>query len=138
MENLNSESDQIVSFTACPEDFISYQSACYKFFKKYKKWSAASKFCQDLSATYHLVAINDNEENDFLLDHLSSNGDFTEKSNFWIGLKRTQNEYTWTDGNELEFGKNLGEDPWKNEQPDEVSYGYFIISSFLISVFSIL
>ena len=83
-----------------------------------------------MSATYHLVAINDNEENDFLLDHLSSNGDFTENNNFWIGLKRSQNEYIWTDGTELEFGKNLGEDPWKNEQPDEVSYDYFSISSF--------
>ena len=66
--------------------------------------------------------MKDKHENGFLIDYLKSDTEVTKNTNFWIGLKKNKNEYSWTDGTQLEFGKTTGEDPWKNGEPDEVCY----------------
>ena len=103
----------------CPEGFVSYKGGCYNLIKKYKKWAVAEKTCNEIGTSYHLVAINNNEENEFLLDYIKSKDDLSSKTQFWIGLKRSQNEYTWTDGTQLELGNDSGEALWQEGQPDK-------------------
>ena len=74
-------------------------------------WTKAKAHCANISSGTDLVVINDEMENKFLQNHITSQFN---NFDFWIGLKENGNlnEYVWVDGSTLDFGRELARDPW--------------------------
>ncbi|XP_072037188.1 uncharacterized protein [Amphiura filiformis] len=83
----------------CPADYLSFQNSCYKIHTSTASRDDASKTCT--AANSHLVDITSQEEQDFLVGQLTSQGD----GSAWIGLssQNTNDPLYWTDSSPLDF-----------------------------------
>ena len=95
----------------CPDGFVSYDNKCYWFETDKKAWTEARMYCRNVFDGFHLVVINDSQENQFLQHYIKTH--FANQE-FSIGLKENGNvkEYSWVDESLLEFGKELERYPW--------------------------
>ena len=86
------------------------------FYKKKKTWPNARSECQKIDGGYDLAVINDASEADFLKEQL------TTQKYMWIGLKKneTSEDYVWVDSSLLQYGAELGKDPWQWQKPSKV------------------
>ena len=82
-------------------------------------WTEARAHCNNISNGYHLVAIRDEEENKFLQNQIASRFN---NQDFWIGLREngTTKQYAWVDGSPFEFGSELRQKPWMENEPNTV------------------
>lgn len=73
----------------CMDDWILYRGKCYYFSDKIDTWTDSQNFCNLNNSS---LAIIDNEKELNFLNLL--------KSNYWIGLSRTQDDsgWVWTNG----------------------------------------
>jgi pulmonary surfactant-associated protein A len=68
---------------------------------KFLTFSDAEKTCTQLSNGSSLITIHSEEEQEFLLNFVFKTNKVID--NVWLGLKRTGNDFKWTDGSELNF-----------------------------------
>ncbi|XP_077471608.1 collectin-12-like [Stigmatopora argus] len=98
----------------CPAEFRRYGESCYYFSSDKHKvnYEQAGAFCSGKAA--HLIVINDNEEQTFVM------GVVTGKGFFWLGLndKEEENVWKWVDGSMPLFTK------WNPGQPDNWTRGH--------------
>ena len=94
----------------CPDGFEQYQRRCYKFGTDAKSWNDARTACQAISSDYDLVTIDTEELATY----------FVQKVDSWIGLSdlATEGTMTWVNGNELSYGKTVGQTPWSSGEPN--------------------
>ena len=80
-----------------------------------KSWNDAEASCEDNQA--HLVKIESNDENTFLLDNFLEVPSGEENIESWIGLtdKEEENAFVWTDGTPV----NSNCSNWADEQPND-------------------
>jgi len=99
----------------CPDDFVQYQRRCYKFSTDEKSWDDARTACQGDSTEYDLVTIDSQELANYFVQHVDS----------WIGLndRASEGTFTWVNGNELSFGKVVGQTPWNSGEPNNFDGG---------------
>ena len=83
-------------------------------------WTKAKAHCANISSGTDLVVINDEVENKFLQNHIASQFN---NFDFWIGLKENGNtkQYAWVDGTSFEYGRELGDKPWMENEPNTVN-----------------
>ena len=88
-----------------------------------KTWEEARTACQALDGGYDLVSIDNSDLAAFIKQHVDH----------WIGLSDLNDEgtYVWANGNSLDFGSALGEDPWNSGEPN-VRYSFILASNFNI------
>ena len=86
-------------------------------------WAEARAHCNSISSGYDLVVIQNEEENDFLQNQITSRFN---TQGFWIGLKEngTTKQYAWVDGSSFEYGSELGQKPWMENEPNSVEIKY--------------
>ena len=89
--------------------------------KEKKTWSNARAYCQNIDGGYDLVVIDDASEKDFLQEQLTTQKHITDVP-LWIGLKKneTSEDYVWVDSSLLQYGAELGKDPWEWQKPSKV------------------
>ena len=86
-------------FSECPSNYFLNNGHCYGFVDQSLSWYNARDQCKQTGEGYDLVTIEDNEENQFLKDKISSDFNGNE---FWVGAKedddgnRLQNQETST------------------------------------------
>ena len=121
-----------ILFTAslvCPTGYVERNEQCYGFPRQSLTWPQARTHCNGISTGYDLVVIKDGGENSFLREEIRNRG---RRDQFWIGLKKsdTNNAYNWVDASGLEvsrnpsspgFGKQSGQNPWSNNEPNSVN-----------------
>ncbi|XP_077311756.1 C-type lectin domain family 2 member H-like [Lithobates pipiens] len=73
----------------CMDDWVLYGGKCYYFSDKLDTWNNSQNFCKSHNSSLAIIH-NEKERNIFNLL----------KSNYWIGLSRTQDDsgWVWTDG----------------------------------------
>ena len=92
-----------------PEDAKSYKGHSYKIFDNSISWSEAKTFCESFGG--HLVCINSQEEQNFLIELSNS----STKKNLWIGAKADANGvYSWVNGDVFEYTN------WASGEPNNV------------------
>ena len=87
--------------------------------KKPKTWKEARDHCGEIAKGYDLVVIQNEEENKFLQNKLTT--EFNEYS-FWIGLKAIafKEKYIWVDESNLVFGNEFEKHPWLSNEPNNL------------------
>ncbi|XP_006863553.1 PREDICTED: asialoglycoprotein receptor 2 [Chrysochloris asiatica] len=89
----------------CPVNWMEYEGNCYWFSHSGVTWAEANKYCQLENA--HLVVINSNEEQKFILQHINP-------FHTWIGLTGSDSSWKWVDGTNYENSYTN----WAYSQPD--------------------
>ncbi|XP_069107954.1 asialoglycoprotein receptor 2-like isoform X2 [Argopecten irradians] len=78
----------------CPDEWVQYQGSCYFFVNNYTTWHGSSKYCQSQNA--ELVAVESQDENDFLLRYIHR---FRCAFNSWFWIDGTdmvmENVWQW-------------------------------------------
>lgn len=104
-------------FSGCDEGWKAFDSKCFKLFHKNKTWREAERSCEKAGA--HLVKIESEKENDFLLNTFMQIpiGKFNREA--WIGLsdKKKEREFIWTDGSTAKYSN------WAMDQPNDEGNG---------------
>ncbi|XP_044156042.1 killer cell lectin-like receptor subfamily B member 1B allele A isoform X1 [Bufo gargarizans] len=95
----------------CPLDWDAFNGKCYLFSEDRNNWPTGSKNCQLRKA--ELISIEDSNERDFILRHVSS-----KNGHFWIGLTRNGSDWYWKKG-----GKFQGNISGSSEEHQCASYG---------------
>ena len=90
-----------------------------------KSWEEARRYCKKIADSYDLVAIENKDENNFIIERivLPSRND-----EFWIGLKEngTVGHYVWVDSTPFEFGSDFDDSIWVGNEPNSVIIYYKI------------
>ncbi|XP_055999472.1 galactose-specific lectin nattectin-like isoform X2 [Ostrea edulis] len=81
---------QMKRLTNCPRGWNKHGKSCYMLNTRNLTWTAADKFCRNLSAK--LAEIGMKSENDFIENILKNNSD-TERA--WLGGIRAANGVSW-------------------------------------------
>ena len=100
-------------FSECPSNYFLNNGHCYGFVDQSLSWYNARDQCKQIGEGYDLVTIEDNEENQFLKDTISSDFNGNE---FWVGAKDDDNgnSFVWVDGSDVTYSD------WKTGEPNEV------------------
>ncbi|CAL8313753.1 unnamed protein product [Merluccius merluccius] len=96
----------------CPPDWIHYRDSCYYLSKDMQSFDDAEAVCEKKSGS--LLVMEDTEEQTWLREQMSGKG------YFWMGLtdRLEENAWRWLDGKKPSFTM------WKQDQPDNWSYGH--------------
>ncbi|BFZ06471.1 hypothetical protein BsWGS_09509 [Bradybaena similaris] len=87
----------------CPTGWNSFRGSCYKaaYSSTGVDWGTANATCSSSLVQGALVAIVDNDENDFITAMLPSS---YSKNSIWIGLEDPlENTFTWVDGTPVQY-----------------------------------
>ena len=101
----------------CPSGYVSYDEHCYGFVEESKTWKEAQDWCKEVGDRYDLVVIDNENENQFLIDHRNKKHIGNQ---YWIGLKRLSTsadqseEFAWVHGSDNGFRD------WKDRNPDVI------------------
>lgn len=80
------------------EDILTYKGHYYAIIDKSMPWTEAERYCVSIGG--HLVTINDNSEQTFIVNAL---GKAPKKNTYWIGLTGESNHYSWVTGEPLDY-----------------------------------
>ncbi|XP_075144221.1 C-type lectin domain family 2 member B-like [Leptodactylus fuscus] len=75
----------------CPLNWDAHNGKCYYFSEERNNWFLGEKDC--LLRKAELISIENMEEQDFILSHLS-----LKNGHFWIGLTMNESEWNWKTG----------------------------------------
>ncbi|KAG2465938.1 MRC1 protein, partial [Polypterus senegalus] len=106
----------------CPQNWMLFNSKCYSFSSNKLTWTGGVEGCRQHEA--HLVIIESEEEQTFLLNELSKQ---SPKKTYWIGLNDIANEgqFVWVDNKRLDRSKSfwgvnwdgtMEPDNWRNQE----------------------
>ena len=101
----------------CPFQWLPFGGHCYRLVLETLQWQEAEKYCQSLPhrrhGPAHLVAINSEEEQQFLAGYAQVTRQATSFSYFWIGLNDIDHEgqYVWV-GTSIGESENQGFRNW--------------------------
>nr|XP_033781043.1 C-type lectin domain family 4 member G-like isoform X2 [Geotrypetes seraphini] len=104
MEALSKKLDSACTLCRCPRDWLWNLGSCYYFSTDLRNWEGAQEFC--ISKSSHLLIVEEDETR-YLMDH-------TKSHNYWIGLSKKANGWTWVDGSPLTFSK------WNEGEPNNM------------------
>nr|XP_049583901.1 secretory phospholipase A2 receptor-like isoform X2 [Syngnathus scovelli] len=93
-----------VTTSDCNDGNFVYGNHCYAYEKMYKSWEDAEKFC--LTRGGHLVSVHSREEAKFVHDH--ARGWYP-----WLGLRKNNNTFEWSDGTDYDYKEWEGKKPVK-------------------------
>ncbi|XP_035315286.1 low affinity immunoglobulin epsilon Fc receptor isoform X1 [Cricetulus griseus] len=95
--------------STCPKNWLHFQQKCYYFGKGPKQWIQARFACSDLEG--RLVSIHSQEEQDFLMKHISKDS--------WIGLRdlNVEGQFIWMDGSPVGYSN------WSPGEPNNAEQG---------------
>ncbi|WP_028504928.1 S8 family serine peptidase [Ruminococcus sp. FC2018] len=93
-----------------PEGVVEFSGHYYMVFSNPDKYDAykSEQACVEMGG--HLVSINSQSEQDFIVGVLGS------KDNYWIGLEKKNNSWHWIDGSDFSY---THWDVWKNSKGKE-------------------
>ncbi|XP_039608042.1 CD209 antigen-like protein C isoform X1 [Polypterus senegalus] len=115
---ITNPSSQSRTCYVCSQNWTLFNSKCYFFSSKKLNWIEGLDGCRQYGA--HLVIIESEEEQTFLLNEASKKG-----SGYWIGLNdmATEGQFVWVDNKRLDpsksfwgmnWGGSMEPDNWKN------------------------
>ncbi len=97
-----------------PKEAVNYNGHAYMLYDDSLSWPKAKIFCENLGG--HLVTINSQEEQNFLIDLAKS----STKKNLWIGAKTDSSGiYTWVTEEEFSYTN------WAPGEPNNVNNSQF-------------
>ena len=93
----------ILSFVKAEPCTWLYQNSCYHHVEHRETFWGAEAYCNTLYGG-HLLAINSNDENDYISARLLENGWIFDDNQWHIGLTRVDSTWRWISGsNSIEF-----------------------------------
>ena len=103
----------------CTSHFIPENGRCYGSPGEKKTWEEARRYCREIDENYDLVAIGNEDENDFVIDQIVSP---SRQDEFWIGLKEDGRvgHYVWVDSTPFGFGSDFDDSIWVGNEPNSV------------------
>ncbi|XP_033123570.1 alpha-N-acetylgalactosamine-specific lectin-like [Anneissia japonica] len=84
----------------CPKYWIPFGNSCYRFFASLKTWDEAEKDCSSCENSHsHLASIESEDENKFVntIWQTYNNNLVNSMYMYWIGLKRSDETWSWSD-----------------------------------------
>ena len=81
---------------SCPQGWIGYGGSCYLPYVHGKTWQEANETCREMDS--HLALSKSADENEFIAVEVGR-----PESRVWIGLRRTEGEFVWSDGSKADF-----------------------------------
>ena len=91
---------------SCPQGWIGYEGSCYIPYVHGATWQEAEDTCSEIDA--HLALSRSATENQFIAEEVGR-----PESSVWIGLRRKEGEFVWSDGLKAEY-TNWGRGEPKN------------------------
>ncbi|XP_073235810.1 snaclec coagulation factor IX-binding protein subunit A-like [Porites lutea] len=95
---------------SCPQGWIGHEGSCYSPFVHGATWQEAEDTCREFDA--HLALSRSESENEFIAEEVGR-----PESRVWIGLRRKEGEFVWSDGQKAEYTN------WRNGEPKGSSSG---------------
>ena len=93
---------------SCPQGWIGYSGSCYLPYVHGKTWQEANETCQEMDS--HLALSKSVDENEFIAVEVGR-----PESRVWIGLRRSEGEFVWSDGSKSDFTN------WGRFEPKDAS-----------------
>ncbi|XP_072833334.2 asialoglycoprotein receptor 1 [Pogona vitticeps] len=93
----------------CPKGWLSFRQSCYWFSTSEKTWDEAKADCENKDS--RLVIITSYQEQAFVAQH-------TKPRNTWIGLRFTNERWTWVDATLYTIRRI----DWRPRRPNNYSY----------------
>lgn len=99
-DGIDNDCDGLTDEVGCPCYVAQYKGHSYLFCTTEKSWDTAKNGCTNHGEGYHLVIINDAEENKWLKDQAQA---VNKNKSWWIGLSEPNNDgkWFWVDGTPL-------------------------------------
>ncbi|XP_075698466.1 uncharacterized protein LOC142663603 [Rhinoderma darwinii] len=97
----------------CEDDWIWYRGKCYFFSTEHDTWRNSQRYCNSHNAS--LAIIDNKKELDFLFQ-------FKGSDNRWIGVRRTDDNKSWTWTNGTSYNENLF--PIRRSSHNNIEYVY--------------
>ena len=91
-----------------PSDAVEFNGHYYKVFDESISWSSAKTYCESIGG--HLVTINSQEEQDFLIVEANNKS----KRNYWIGAYPENGTFHWVTGEDFSYTN------WASGEPNNV------------------
>lgn len=98
----------VVFLGSCPQGWIGYSGSCYVPYVNGETWQEANETCREMDS--HLALSKSITENEFIAVEVAR-----PEARVWIGLKRNQGEFVWSDGSKSEFTN------WADREPKDAS-----------------
>ena len=95
---------------SCPQGWIGHEGSCYSPFVHGATWQEAEDTCREFDA--HLALSRSESENKFIAEEVGR-----PEFRVWIGLRRKEGEFVWSDGQKAEYTN------WGNGEPKGSSSG---------------
>ena len=99
---------RFVSSGSCPQGWIGHEGSCYIPFARSATWQEAEDTCKELDS--HLVLSRSATENEFIAVEVGR-----PESRVWIGLRRIEGEFVWSDGKKADYTN------WRRGEPKVAS-----------------
>ena len=93
---------------SCPQGWIGHGGSCYLPYVHGLTWQEANETCREMDA--HLALSKSVTENEFIAVEVAR-----PESRVWIGLRRNEGEFVWSDGSKSEFTN------WARFEPKDAS-----------------
>ncbi len=110
------------AYLECPPMWTRFRGSCFRFFGQGKTWDDAEAHCGEFFTRYgrgHLASIHSADENDFVLQFLTTS--IFIKSNgydrIWLGMndKAVEGRFVWTDESPFDYNQ------WGENEPNSLS-----------------
>lgn len=93
---------------SCPQGWIGHEGSCYTPFARGATWQEAEDTCRQLDS--HLALSRSATENEFIAVEVGR-----PESRVWIGLRRIEGEFAWSDGKKADYTN------WRRGEPKVAS-----------------
>ena len=98
----------VCSSGSCPQGWIGYSGSCYLPYVHGKTWQEANETCWEMDS--HLALSKSLDENEFIAVEVGR-----PESRVWIGLRRSEGEFVWSDGSKSDYTN------WGRFEPKDAS-----------------
>ena len=98
------------ALTVCPDGWSGLGESCFKLFGENLTADSAAEACRERDPRARLASLQENATR----EHVHSLVDASGHSQMWIGLRRKEDGWQWSDGSQLE-----DEGAWLPTQPDD-------------------
>ncbi|KAK2182377.1 hypothetical protein NP493_355g01020 [Ridgeia piscesae] len=99
----------------CPPGYVRHFMSCYMFANTTANWVDAEKICQRTHPLSHLVAMETQDEEEFIIKYRNYNSAYWSSAYLWTGANDMAQEGRWT---WVGTGKPLGYTNWRPNEPN--------------------